>query len=277
MKHLSPQTRSVDDPRGSGRPIARLRRTPLLLVLGVALVLLAGGAVLHGAMPDLREAGSPLRQSLAMLGGVLLLVPAAFSVAKRGGLSKRPPSWFVAHVLASTVGLALVSFHALGGRLLSPPGVVLALLFFLVLQGTLARIFLPPRLSQQFGSRPPSYRLVAAAGQLELAAIIERKRALLSRLDAQADEALFSPNLRHALRHPWLTLCYARLAGREACLVGARRSAGRVLSSWRRLHIAVALLFLSGLAAHVAVVTLFAGYAAAGRPIYWWHLAAWGA
>ncbi len=276
MKNISPESRLVDSCVPSGR-IARLRRAPLFVVLGMALVVLTGVVVVQAAMPDLREAGSPLRQSLAMLGGLLLLVPAGFSIAKRGGLSKRPPSWFVAHVLASAAGLAMVSFHAVGGRLLSPPGVVLALLFFLVLQGTLARIFLSPKLSQQFGSRPPSYREVGSSDRAALAAIIERKRALLPRLDAQASEALFSPNLRHALRHPWLTLRYARLAAIESRLVGARRGAGTSLSLWRRLHIAVALMFLAGLAAHVIVVVVFAGYAAAGRPIYWWHLAAWGA
>ncbi len=255
----------------------RLGRRPLLCVLGATLVALLAVALMQGFGPDMRQAGSPLRQSAAIIGAALLFVPLLFSIAKRGGLSRFPPAWFVAHVLASVAGLLLVSFHAMGGQLLSPPGVVLALLFFLALQGTLARIFLSARFAQQFASRPVSFHHVDPAGRAALAALIERKRALLPRLDASASEALFSPNLRHALRHPWLTLRYARLAAAEARLVGARHNAGRLLSWWRRLHIAAAILFFVGVAAHVVVVTFFAGYAAAGRPIEWWHIAAWGA
>src|SRR5690606_10610548 len=80
----------------------------------------------------------------------------------------------------------------------------------------------------------------------------------------------------HALQHPWLTWRYARLAGAEARLVGARRAAGVALSLWRRVHLAVAFLFLCGMALHIVLVTFFAGYVAKGRAIYWWHLAAWG-
>lgn len=269
----------VSDPAlpSASRPIARLGRGSLLWLLGALVLLLLGVLGAYLGMPGTRAAGTPVRQTAAILGGVLLLVPALFSIVKRGALSARPPSWFVAHVLASAAGLVLVSLHALGGQLLSPPGVVLGLLFFLVLQGTLARIFLPARLSQQFASRPPSFHQIGARDRSALADIIARKRVLLTRLDAQASEAVFSPNLRHALRHPWLTLRYARLAAAESRLVGARRAAGALLSLWRRVHIAVAVLFLAGLAAHVLVVTVFAGYAAGGRPIYWWHFAALGA
>lgn len=257
--------------------IARLGRSALLYLLGATGVLLLTILLINGLTPGQRLAGTPLRQSAALLGAALLFVPLLFSIAKRGGLAKHPPAWFVTHVMASSAALALVSFHALGGQLLSPPGMVLALLFFLVLQGTLARIFLSTRFSQQFASRPASFHQVGPAKRVALAAVIERKRILLLRLEPGASEAVFSPNLRHALRHPWLTLRYAWLASTESRLVGARRQAGRVLSWWRRLHIVAAVLFFLGLAAHVVVVTFFAGYAAAGRSITWWHIAAWGA
>lgn len=256
--------------------VVRLRRGPLLALLTVALTVLLMVLLSKAIGPNIRQAGSPLRQSAALLGAILLGVPLLFPIVKRGGLTRRPPTWFAAHALAATAGLVLVSLHASGGRLLSPPGLVLALLFFLVLQGILARVLLSARLSRQLGSRPASYQVVQPETRAVLAAVIERKRALLPRLDANASEALFSPTLRHALRHPWLTLRYARLAAIEARLAGARRQAGVVLSLWRRVHIAAAVLFFVGLLAHVVVVTVFAGYAADGRPIYWWHLATWG-
>ncbi len=278
MKSPRPDTApdSPEPTRAAAPRIARLDRSALLrLLAGVSFLLLAV-AITYGFTSGQRLAGTPLRQSAALLGVALLFVPLLFSIAKRGGLTQYPPAWFVAHVLASALALALVSFHALGGQLLSPPGAVLVLLFFVVLQGTLARIFLSTRFSQQFASRPASFHHVDPAGRAALAAVIERKRVLLPRLDQSASEALFSPNLHHALRHPWLTLRYARLAADEARLVGARRKAGRMLSLWRRVHIVAAILFFLGVAAHVVVVTFFAGYSAAGRPIEWWHIAAWG-
>ena len=38
----------------------------------------------------------------------------------------------------------------------------------------------------------------------------------------------------------------------------------------------IALLFYLGLLAHVVVVLFFAGYAAHGGAIDWWHITAWG-
>ncbi|MEQ9574695.1 MAG: hypothetical protein RLN77_03860, partial [Rhodospirillales bacterium] len=99
--------------------------------------------------------------------------------------------------------------------------------------------------------------------------------ALLPHLAPQASEALFSPTLRHFLTAPLKSLAYARLAREEARLIGARRSVSRLQAWWRPVHMALAWLFLAGLVVHVVLVTLFAGYVADGRDIYWWHLAAW--
>lgn len=258
------------------RPIRRLSpRLPwsLLAVGAVSVVAVAlGAAQAVGG----HAAGTPSRQGVAIVGAVLLLVPALFSLAKRSGLSARPPSWLVAHAVAGSAGLLLVSWHALAGQLTSPPGALWALLVLLVVQGAVARLTVPARLARQFGSRTESYHLGRGPDRQAIAEIIARKRALLPRIAPGASEALFSPNLRHYLRRPLAAWRYARLAAQEARLVGARRRAGPLLSAWRRVHIAAALLFFAGLIAHVAVVTLFAGYAAAGRPIYWWHLAPWG-
>ena len=58
--------------------------------------------------------------------------------------------------------------------------------------------------------------------------------------------------------------------------LGARGTVHWLQAWWRPLHMGVAWLFLAGLLAHVIVVLFFAGYAAEGREIYWWHLTAWG-
>jgi hypothetical protein len=258
-------------------PPHRLGRRALHALWIVALAALLGLLLHRLAHPGLREAGVFWRHLSAAAGALLLLVPMLFSITKRSGLAQRPPSWFVAHVLASILGLLLVMLHASGGRLLSVPGALLLVLLILVLQGVLARLFMGARFSQQFGSRPMAFHQANSVDRSKLRALIEAKRNVLRALDAQADEAVFSPSLRHALRHPLLSWRYARLAAQESHLVGARARAGRLLAGWRRVHMALAALFFVGVLAHVMVVTFFAGYAAAGRPITWWHLAAWGA
>jgi quinol-cytochrome oxidoreductase complex cytochrome b subunit len=72
-----------------------------------------------------------------------------------------------------------------------------------------------------------------------------------------------------------LSFSYARLASREAQLVQNRQSLPRFGSWWRPLHLLLAWLFLAGVIIHIIVVTFFAGYAADGSNIYWWHVTAW--
>lgn len=246
-----------------------LRALAPALGAGIALALLSA-LVDDGAAP-----GTPLRQSLAIAGSVLLLVPLAFAIGKRSGRSRRTPAWFSAHVLASSLGAVLVTAHAGAGDLLTPPGLVWLALMALLVQGLAARLLLSRPLSTLFASRPGSFREADPELRERLRTVIRAKQALLAALDPGADEALFSPNLRHALRHPWLTWRYARLAATEARLVG-RQEAGLVLAFWRRTHIVLALLFLLGLIVHVALVLFFAGYAAGGDPVGWWHVTAGG-
>lgn len=214
-------------------------------------------------------------QLSAIIGGLLLMTPLLFSLTKRSSLPISPPRWFAAHVLASMVGFAFISLHVAAGQLISTPGVLYLLLLFLIFQGIVARVFLSRQFSRLFGSRETSFTITDTRRR-ELAEVITAKTRLLTRLDPQACEALFSPNLRHAVTHPLLTLRYACLVSRESRLVGARRRAGRPLSMWRRLHILAALLFLLGIVVHVVTVTFFAGYVAGDDTIYWWHLATWG-
>ncbi len=249
-----------------------LSRRTLLTLLGVLapvvlLVLFLGG----GSLP-----GTPLRQSAALIGGVLLLTPFFFSIAKRAGLTASPPAWFVAHVLGSTAGTVLVTWHMAGGAWLSPPGVLFLALLFLVFQGLSARAFLALDSSRLFAAQVSSFARPDPQRQQAIAGLIDDKQRLLARLAPDASEALFSPHLGHWLRHPMMSLAYSRLAAAEARLVGSRASAGPVLAYWRRLHMAVATVFLVGLILHVSLVTLFAGFVSGGDDIYWWHLADWG-
>ena len=220
--------------------------------------------------------GSPELYLTGVLGALLCLTPFAFSLAKRSGTSDNPPAWFVAHVLAASVGVALLVIHS-GGYVRRPPALLLAGGLFLVLQGAWVRIYLSHKISDVFGGK---YGAIIGANTVEkdrLRDFIARKTELLARLDPDADEALFSPTLSHWCRHPALSLRYARLAQAETDLIGQRRAVSPAIAYWRALHIAVALLFLLGLIVHVLTVTFLAGYVAEGGPVTWWHLAAGGA
>ena len=220
--------------------------------------------------------GSPELYLTGVLGALLCLTPFAFSIAKRSGRADSPPAWFIAHVVAATVGVALLVVHS-GLHVRRPPALLLAGGLFLVVQGAWARVRLAHHVAGMFGGR---YAAIIGNGGIDrerLRALIDAKTTLLARLDPEAKEALFSPALSHWCRHPLLSLRYVRLAKAESGLVGRHRDVSPVLAHWRTLHIGVAFLFLAGLCVHVITVTFFAGYVADGGPIDWWHLAAWGA
>lgn len=222
--------------------------------------------------------GTPLGQILAALGALLLCAPLIFAVMKRSGRSASPPLWFCVHVICSSFGLLFISAHVANGDWLTPPGIVLASLFFLVIQGALARVFVGQRLSYLFARSAASFNFTrpVEVDRTALREIITRKVNLLETLDRAADEALFSPTLKHWCKHPFLSFRYQQLITKESRLVGARQRAGWLLRCWRRLHILAAVCFAIGLLAHVIVMLFFAGYAADGGAITWWHIASWG-
>jgi hypothetical protein len=223
--------------QNKNRPDLSERNIVLLLVVVIA----AAAAILpRSGWP---APGSVSGQLFAAAGALLLLAPLLFLVMKRSGLAASPPTWFIAHVLATMLGGTLIFVHVAAGDWLTPPGLVLLLLALLILQGSLLRVI--------FSS-------------------------LLRTLDPAGEEALFSPALQHWLRRPLSSLRYQLLAEREARMVGARSSAGKELGWSRRIHMLFALGFYLGLLAHVIVVLFFAGYAAGGEPIDWWHITAWG-
>ena len=272
MSDAIPRSRSSSGP---GRPVLR-RNVLLALMAGVAGLT----ALFFGMRPNLPAAwstpGSPELYLTGVLGALLCLTPFAFSIAKRSGRADSPPAWFIAHVAAATVGVALLVVHS-GLHVRRPPALLLAGGLFLVVQGAWARVWLANHVAGVFGGR---YAAIIGAGDLDkerLRALIDAKTALLARLDRSAEEALFSPALSHWCRYPVLSLRYVRLAKAESGLVGQRGAVSPALAHWRALHIGVAFLFLAGLIVHVVTVTFFAGYVAGGGPIDWWHLTAWGA
>ena len=237
-----------------------------------------GLATLVLAWPGLPAPGSALGQTCAALGALALLAPFAFVIMKRSGRSENPPAWFIAHVIATSLGSCLVFIHAANGNWLSPPGVVLILMAFLILQGSLLRVVLSRGFSLLFArsSAPTGFNAPAGLDKVALQGVIDAKVALLRKLDPGANEALFSPALKHWLQQPLNSCRYQLLAEREARMVGARAAVGVELRWSRRIHMLAALGFYLGLITHVIVVLFFAGYAAGSDDIDWWYITAWG-
>ena len=248
----------------------------LSIILMVAAFVIAVAIVL--LCKDLPAPGSPSGQLSSALGTALLLAPLCFSLMKRSGLSASPPSWFVAHVISSLLGGGLIFIHVASGNWFTPPGLVLLLLAFLILQGSLLRAVFSRDFSLLFArsSAAQGFTSPPSLDKSVLQSIIDEKTRLLSAFAPTEDEALFSPNLKHWLRAPLASLKYQRLAAREAALVGARSGAGLKLSWSRRIHMIAGLLFYIGLLSHIVVILFFAGYAAQGEAIDWWYITDWG-
>jgi len=251
-------------------PDARLLRLTAGAVIAIVLWF-----VVRGALPEMwRTPGSPALYFTGVAGVLLLLVPVAFVLAKRGGHSKNPVGWFNAHIVCSLAGMVLIAIHS-GGFLRRPPALLLLALVALAALGIWARVRGSRRMSATFASKAPAFKVPDAVARERLRALISEKRRLLSELDPQANEGTFSVNLPHFLRSPRLALAYRKLAGEESMLLGTRRAVSVPQAWWRPLHMALAWLFVLGVVIHVITVTFFAGYVADGGPITWWHLTAW--
>lgn len=249
---------------------ARLLQLTVAAVMAIVLWF-----ALRGALPEMwRTPGSPALYFTGVAGVLLLLVPVAFVLAKRGGHSANPVGWFNAHIVCSLAGMVLIAIHS-GGFLRRPPALLLLALLALAALGVWARVRGSRRMAATFASKAPAFNVPDAATRERLRALIIEKRRLLAELDPQATEGTFSVNLPHFLSHPRLALAYRKLAREESLLLGSRRAVPAQQAWWRPLHMALAWLFVLGVVIHVVTVTFFAGYVADGGPITWWHLTAW--
>jgi len=251
-------------------PDARLLQLTVAAIIAVMLWF-----VLRGALPEAwRMPGSAALYLTGVAGVLLLLVPVAFVIAKRGGSGANPVNWFNAHVVCSLAGMVLIAVHS-GGFLRRPPALLLLVLLALAVLGVWARVRGSRRMAATFASKAPAFQVPDAATRERLRSLIAEKRKLLAELDPQANEGTFSVNLPHYIRTPRLALAYRRLAREESLLLGTRRAVSAQQAWWRPLHMALAWLFVLGVLIHVLTVTFFAGYVADGGPITWWHLKAW--
>ena len=228
--------------------------------------------------PQIPPPGSASGQGSAIAGSLLLLGPLLYTIIKRGASTQSPPLWFVIHVVSASAGCFFIAIHVASGDWLSPPGIVLLCLVFLIVQGSLMRVVITRRYSQLFArnTQEGGFSTGNRPDRDKLQRLIDEKTALLSHLDPKAQEALFSPTLNHWLRHPVLSLQYQQLAEIEALMVSARVSAPFLVRWARRWHLFVAAVFFVGLLVHVITVLFFAGYVADGANITWWHIADWG-
>ena len=252
-----------------------LSDSKLAALLAAAVLAIVGWFAFRAWLPEAwRTPGSPELYLAGVAGVVLLLVPVAFSLAKRGGRSADPRGWFNAHVVCSTLGMVLIAAHS-GGFLRRPPAFLLLALVALAVLGTWARIAGSRRMAATFASRLPTLAVPDATTRERLKAILAEKRRLLTQLAPEAREGTFSVTLPLLAAKPRLSIAYIRLAREESALLGMRRSLGLAQAWWRPLHLALAWLFVVGVLMHVITVTFFAGYVADYGPIHWWHLKAW--
>lgn len=247
----------------------------LLQLTAAAVIAIVLWFAVRGALPEMwRTPGSPALYFTGVAGVLLLLVPVAFVIAKRGGYSANPVGWFNAHIVCSLAGMVLIAIHS-GGFLRRPPALLLLTLVALAALGVWARVSGSRRMSATFASKAPAFNIPDTATRERLRALIIDKRRLLAELDPRAIEGTFSVNLPHFLRSPRLALAYRKLAREESLLLGTRGAVSAQQAWWRPLHMALAWLFVLGVVIHVITVTFFAGYVADGGPITWWHLKAW--
>ncbi len=230
-------------------------------------------AVIFGvSAADWARPGSPLLQSLAIAGGVLLVGSFVAVLAKRFGHSGK--RGFRAHVGLASLGLALVLAHW-SFQVFQFPTLLLLLLAALVALGLWSRSAGAVAMAGTFGRKHAAFTAPAPATRERLKALIAEKREALAGLDPQASEATFSLQPRHWLRRPRRALAYQRLCDEELKLTGATAMLSPAQRNWRLVHRLLAWAFVGGMLLHVLLVLFFAGYVADGREIYWWHITPW--
>ncbi len=239
--------------------------SPLAVVLAYTLA-----NVLPG---ELSQPGSPLMQSLAIVGTILLIITFYGVLSKRFGLPSRFGT--VIHIISGSLGTILVTLHS-AGNIYSTPGSLIFLLFMVIFLGGWLRVVMPENFSMTFGTKLRGFAPLDEGKKQKLKEIISSKEILLSEVEPSAHEGLFSLTFRHWIRSPLLAYNYRKLEKLEEEIMGKRASVEPAQAYCRQLHQALSWLLLIGVAVHVITVTFFANYVADGRSIYWWHIKDWG-
>src|SRR5579859_2672406 len=125
--------------------------------IACAIAAIAGWFALRPVLPVAwHTPGSHELYLTGVAGAMLLLVPAAFALAKRSGHARAPRSWFDAHVACSLAGAVFIAAHS-GGYLRHAPALLLAAIVALAGLGAWTRMAGARRMAATFSSKEPSF------------------------------------------------------------------------------------------------------------------------
>ena len=118
---------------------------------------------------EVSEPGSPLMQSLAIIGTLLLVITFYGVLSKRFGKPGRIGT--VIHIISANLGTILVIVHS-GGTIFATPGSLIILLFIIMLLGGVLRIVMPLNFSKTFGTKLRGFTSLEDNTRKELRKII---------------------------------------------------------------------------------------------------------
>ena len=245
----------------------------ITIVCGAVIISLITLVAVDCLPVGLRQPGSPLLQSAAIIGSVLLILSFLAILAKRFGKSGK--SGFKAHVWLANIGFIFIIAHS-GLAVLSIPGILLILLLIIAILGIYARLVLSRKMENTFGTKRTGFSVPDETIRNELKHLIAYKRRLLKKIDPSANEAFFSIQAKNWIKTPILAFRYNHAVGKEAGLLETRKSVPFIQAYYRSIHRFLSTAFLLGLMIHIVTTIFFAGYVAEDRHIYWWHITKWG-
>ena len=245
----------------------------IAIVCGAIIISLVTLVAIDCLPVGFRQPGSPLLQSAAIIGSILLILSFLAILAKRFGKPGR--SGFKAHVWLANIGFILIIAHS-GLAVLSIPGILLILLLVIAILGIYARLVLSRQMENTFGTKRTGFSAPDETIRNELKHLIAHKQRLLKQIDPSANEAFFSIQARNWIKTPVLAFRYNHAVGKEAGLLETRKSVPFFQAYYRSIHQLLSVAFLLGLIIHSVTTIFFAGYVAEDRYIYWWHITEWG-
>ncbi len=250
-------------------------------LLGFALAVGLGAATALGILASLSDPalrpGRTVFHWIGLAGALGMVVAAGHLLLKRSGrYEERKERWTHWHIGIGGVAVFLAAVHATGHLRQFPALIVLASAGLWV-TGIYGR-WVAKEISGQTFARSAGFLCEPTGCQNpHLPELIAAKTVLLARMAPGADEGTFGLYPALCLRHPisaarffWLSLVERRIV--RASNAGTRPTIGWLQRYWRPAHVILAVLAVLGLLGHVVVTLFFAGYAAGGQPVYWWHV-----